>query len=65
MPELPENTIAPRELQHGQRCEVWIASVTGERELAFPNVDVLLEAPNTSRVQVPPTVDMGLRAVRC
>ncbi|GIU55759.1 hypothetical protein [Arthrobacter sp. NicSoilC12] len=49
MTELPEDTIAPRELQPGQRCEVWIASVTGERELAFPNVDVLLEAPNWTR----------------
>ncbi len=49
MPELPENTIAPRELQPGQRCEVWIASVTGERELVFTTGDVLLEAPNWTR----------------
>jgi TolB protein len=35
-----------RTLQHGQRCEVWIASVTGERELVFTSEDLLLEAPN-------------------
>ena len=35
-----------RTLQPGQRCEVWIASVTGERELVFTTGDVLLEAPN-------------------
>lgn len=49
MPDIPENTIAPRELQPGQRCEVWIASVTGERELVFTTRDVLLEAPNWTR----------------
>ena len=35
-----------RTLQPGQRCEVWIASATGERGLAFATEDVLLEAPN-------------------
>lgn len=35
-----------RTLQGGQRCEVWTASVTGERELVFATEDVLLEAPN-------------------
>lgn len=35
-----------RTLQQGQRCEVWIASVTGERELVFTSEDLLLEAPN-------------------
>lgn len=35
-----------RSLQPGQRCEVWIASVTGERELVYATDDVLLEAPN-------------------
>lgn len=35
-----------RTLQPGQRCEVWIASVTGERELVFSTEDVLFEAPN-------------------
>lgn len=49
MPKIPENTMAPRELQPGQRCEVWIASVTGERELVFTTRDVLLEAPNWTR----------------
>jgi Tol biopolymer transport system component len=49
VPDIPENTIAPRELQPGQRCEVWIASVTGERELVFTSRDVLVEAPNWTR----------------
>ncbi|MDQ0616905.1 TolB family protein [Arthrobacter globiformis] len=35
-----------RTLQPGQRCEVWIASITGERELVFATEDILLEAPN-------------------
>ncbi|MFE4543234.1 TolB family protein [Arthrobacter sp. NPDC056727] len=35
-----------RTLQPGQRCEVWIASVTGERKLVFSTDEVLLEAPN-------------------
>ncbi|MDN4645636.1 TolB family protein [Arthrobacter sp. PsM3] len=35
-----------RTLQPGQRCEVWIASITGERNLASTTEDVLLEAPN-------------------
>lgn len=35
-----------RTFRPGQRCEVWIASVTGERELVFTSNDVLLEAPN-------------------
>jgi TolB protein len=35
-----------RELQPGQRCEVWIASVTGESQLVYTTDDVLLEAPN-------------------
>ena len=35
-----------RTLQPGQRCEVWIASATGERGLVFATEDVLLEAPN-------------------
>jgi TolB protein len=35
-----------RTLRAGQRCEVWIASVTGERGLVFAADDVLLEAPN-------------------
>ena len=42
----PETTIRPRELGQGQRCEVWIASVTGEQELVFAAEDLLLEAPN-------------------
>lgn len=41
-----EPAIAPRQLLPGQRCEVWIASLTGERELVFTAGDVLLEAPN-------------------
>nr|WP_043466735.1 PD40 domain-containing protein [Arthrobacter sp. 131MFCol6.1] len=41
--------MTPRELQPGQRCEVWVASVTGERELVFTTRDVLLEAPNWTR----------------
>ncbi len=41
-----ENAIAPRQLLPGQRCEVWIASVTGERDLVYTTGDVLLEAPN-------------------
>ncbi|MCB5292131.1 TolB family protein [Arthrobacter sp. SO3] len=41
-----KTTITPRQLLPGQRCEVWIASVTGECELVFSTVDVLLEAPN-------------------
>jgi len=35
-----------RTLQPGQRCEVWIAYVTGDRELVFTTEDLLLEAPN-------------------
>ncbi|MFC9352680.1 TolB family protein [Arthrobacter sp. NPDC057013] len=35
-----------RTLQPGQRCEVWIASSTGERELVYATDDILLEAPN-------------------
>jgi TolB protein len=35
-----------RTLRASQRCEVWIASVTGERGLVFATDDVLLEAPN-------------------
>lgn len=35
-----------RTLQPGQRCEVWIASVTGESQLVYTTDDVLLEAPN-------------------
>jgi TolB protein len=35
-----------RTLQPGQRCEVWIASVSGESELVYSTDDVLLEAPN-------------------
>ncbi|MFF2314780.1 TolB family protein [Arthrobacter sp. NPDC058097] len=35
-----------RTLQPGQRCEVWTASATGERELVYATEDVLLEAPN-------------------
>ncbi|MGY3318584.1 TolB family protein [Arthrobacter sp. TE12232] len=35
-----------RTLQTGQRCEVWIASVTGESELVYSTDEVLLEAPN-------------------
>ncbi|WP_024819486.1 TolB family protein [Arthrobacter sp. 31Y] len=35
-----------RALQPGQRCEVWIASVNGQAELAYSTDDVLLEAPN-------------------
>src|SRR3954453_14913491 len=35
-----------RTLQPGQRCEVWIASVTGDRQLVFTTEDLLLEAPN-------------------
>ena len=35
-----------RTLQPGQRCEVWIASATGGRELVYTSEDLLLEAPN-------------------
>jgi Tol biopolymer transport system component len=35
-----------RTLRAGQQCEVWIACVTGERDLVFATGDVLLEAPN-------------------
>lgn len=35
-----------RTLEPGQRCEVWIATVTGERELVFVSDELLLEAPN-------------------
>ena len=35
-----------RTLQPGQRCEVWIVSVTGERRLACSTDNLLLEAPN-------------------
>jgi Tol biopolymer transport system component len=35
-----------RTLQPGQRCEVWVASVTGERRLVYTTDDLLLEAPN-------------------
>lgn len=35
-----------RTLRPGQRCEVWIAGVTGERELVFTSDELLLEAPN-------------------
>ena len=35
-----------RTLQPGQRCEVWTASVSGDRELVFSTEDLLLEAPN-------------------
>jgi len=35
-----------RTLQPGQRCEVWIASVTGESELVYNTDELLLEAPN-------------------
>ncbi|MDQ0076211.1 TolB family protein [Arthrobacter oryzae] len=35
-----------RTLQPGQRCEVWIASVTGHSQLVHTTDDVLLEAPN-------------------
>lgn len=47
MPEKPENTIVPRQLLPGQRCEVWIASAeTGARELVFATEELLVEAPN-------------------
>lgn len=46
MPEHPETSIAPRQLLPGQRCEVWIASVTGESELVYSTDELLLEAPN-------------------
>ena len=37
----------PRALKPGQRCEVWVASVTtGACELIFASGDLLLEAPN-------------------
>lgn len=36
----------PRTLRPGQRCEVWIASVTGESELVYSTDELLLEAPN-------------------
>ncbi|TVU62820.1 biopolymer transporter Tol [Paenarthrobacter nitroguajacolicus] len=35
-----------RTLQPGQRCEVWIASVTGQAELVYSTDGVLFEAPN-------------------
>lgn len=38
-----------RALRPGQRCEVWIASVTGGSELVFTTEDLLLEAPNWTR----------------
>jgi Tol biopolymer transport system component len=38
-----------RTLQPGQRCEVWIASVSGTSELVFATEDLLLEAPNWTR----------------
>lgn len=37
---------ATRTLQPGQRCEVWVASVSGQAELLFTSTDVLFEAPN-------------------
>jgi len=37
-----------RRLQPGQRCELWIASASGERELAYSTGNMLLEAPNWS-----------------
>ncbi|WOH19350.1 hypothetical protein IRJ34_03215 [Paenarthrobacter sp. GOM3] len=37
---------AIRTLQPGQRCEVWVASVSGQAELLFTSTDVLFEAPN-------------------
>ncbi|MGJ3191415.1 TolB family protein [Paenarthrobacter sp. FR1] len=35
-----------RTLQPGQRCEVWIASVTGHSETLYATDHILLEAPN-------------------
>ncbi|MFP5311153.1 MAG: TolB family protein [Actinomycetes bacterium] len=35
-----------RELRPGQRCEVWLASVSGERQLLYSGGNMLLEAPN-------------------
>jgi len=35
-----------RQLQPGQRCEVWIASVSGDHELVYAGGNMLLEAPN-------------------
>lgn len=35
-----------RTLRPGQRCEVWIASVTGQAELLYSTNDMLFEAPN-------------------
>ncbi|MFP3579936.1 biopolymer transporter Tol [Arthrobacter sp. fls2-241-R2A-200] len=35
-----------RTLQASQRCEVWIASVTGESHLVYSTDELLLEAPN-------------------
>ncbi|WP_427016249.1 TolB family protein [Pseudarthrobacter sp. P1] len=46
MPTTPETTFMPRALMPGQRCEVWIASVTGESTLVYATDDILLEAPN-------------------
>jgi Tol biopolymer transport system component len=44
---MAENTNAPRQLQPGQRCEVWIASAaTGARNLVYATDRLLLEAPN-------------------
>lgn len=44
---MAENTNAPRQLQPGQRCEVWIASAaTGARDLIYTTDQLLLEAPN-------------------
>lgn len=41
------NTIAPRVLLPGRRCEVWTASAaTGARDLVFTTDELLLEAPN-------------------
>ena len=39
--------IVPRELQSGQRTEVWIAEVgAGSAELVYATDTLLLEAPN-------------------
>lgn len=46
-PALAPNAAAGRILMPGQRCEVWVASVTtGSRELIFATDGLLLEAPN-------------------
>ncbi|MET4095451.1 biopolymer transporter Tol [Arthrobacter sp. UYCu712] len=44
---MAEGPAGPRVLVPGQRCEVWVGSITdGSRELVFASGELLLEAPN-------------------